>query len=533
MRLCTKNYKDFTIVDENDVAVKSFSGAKLANKALPGDKVEPTETGCKLVERANHPMLAGLIELNSKTKYGFTSRNKPIFLFCPFNESYPPFVVGCGHDDTSVNRLALVKFDAWQDTLPRGNLQRLLDIGADEEALFWNYTPLACEKYKGPLLAEDQSNSNSQSNKPLIQAFNIDPPDCRDVDDVLTIDTQDGKTFVTITISDVAAQVPQGHPLDLRAQQIGQTLYQDGNKPRHVFPQELSEDRLSLLTNTIRPGLSLKFPLHDPTQVTWFESLVQTTKSYTYESVYNDPTLCEQLKILAQALGEPTDDSHVWIEVAMKFYNVEAAKILRKQKAGFLRCHDKPNEERLSNLTKINPDLKFLAFSSAIYTHADTISPFHYGLQTPYYTHATSPIRRYADLVNQRIIKAYINKEQEQEQQSQQALNPNHLNYVAKQAKRHDRDLVFIRALRSNKEPVDGQILELKQQDQETKLTIYVPTWELTVKLRYKTGATPDIVMSKDETTQHTVHIGKHVTLSYYADMTARSWKKRMVLRLL
>lgn len=527
MRLCTKNYKDFTIVDENDVVVKSFSGAKLANKALPGDKVESTETGCKLLERADHPMLAGLIELNSKTKYGFTSRNKPIFLFCPFNESYPPFVVGCGHDDTSINRLALVKFDAWQDTLPRGNLQKLLDIGADEEALSWNYTPLACEKYKGPLLEQEQDQSNS--NKPLIQAFNIDPPDCRDVDDVITIETEGGKTFITITISDVAAQVPQGHPLDLRAQQIGQTLYQDGNKPRHVFPQELSEDRLSLLTNTIRPGLSLKFPLHDPTQVTWFESLVQTTKSYTYESVYEDPQLCQQLKTMALALGEPTDDSHVWIEVAMKFYNVEAAKILRQQKAGFLRCHDKPDEERLRNLIKINPDLKFLAFSSAVYTPADTISPFHYGLQTPYYTHATSPIRRYADLVNQRIIKAFLNNTEQE-----QTLKPNHLNYVAKQAKRHDRDLVFIRALHSNsKDPVNGQILELKQENQEqTKITIYVPTWQLTVKLRYKTGATPSEVISKDETTKHTVHIGKHVTLNYYADMTARSWKKRMVLRL-
>ena len=527
--LQTNNYKDFIIVDENNNKIKTFSGARLANKALPGDKV--TETDCKLIARVEHPMLVGLIELNSKTKYGFTSHNKPIYLFNPINESYPPFVVGCGHRDTTKNRLALVKFDTWTETFPRGNLQRLLDEGADEEALFWNYTPYACEKYKG-LFPDPTLETNS---KPKIHAFHIDPADCRDVDDVLTIEHTDGRTYITITISDVAAQIPQGHPLDIRAYQIGQTFYQDGNKPRHVFPQELSEDRLSLLpSETYRPGISLKFALDDPTHVIWFESLVQTTQTFTYDSVYENQSICTTLKQMAKALEptkglEPTEDSHVWIEIAMKFYNQEAAKILRKQKAGFLRCHDKPNEEKLDALLKINPDLKFLAFSSAEYVHANSENPFHYGLQTQYYTHATSPIRRYADLVNQRVIKAFINNEVT----PNILLKPEHLNFVSKQAKRHDRDLTFIRALKSSSEnKVNGQILMITQKDAISKLSIYVPEWQFMVKLRYKIGDTPNEIISKDETTRYKIEIGQHVTIQYHADMSARSWKKRMVFRL-
>ena len=140
--LFTKNYKDFS-VKENGVIIREFNDARLARKCLPGDEVSiDCVTGCNLIKRTEHPIIAGLIELNSKTKYGFSSRNVPIFLFTPFNESYPPFVVGCSERDTTVNRLALVRFDeVWNDTFPRGLLTRLLDIGSDEEALFWTYSP--------------------------------------------------------------------------------------------------------------------------------------------------------------------------------------------------------------------------------------------------------------------------------------------------------------------------------------------------------------------------------------------------------
>jgi hypothetical protein len=526
LNLYTKNYKDFVLLDENHNPVHKFAGAKFVHKALPGDFVEQTETGCTLVKRINHPPIAGLLELNSKTKYGFTAKNHPIYLFIPFNEAYPPFVVGSSEKDTSKNRLALIQFDLWTDTFPRGNLQKLLD--SEEEALSWTYTPLACQKYKGPLSSPPIIN---QSQRPLVKAFHIDPPDCRDVDDVLSITSENNETFITITISDVAAHIPKDHPLDQRAALIAQTFYQDGNKPRHVFPPELSEQALSLLPSTEpKLGLSLKFPLNNPSKVQWFESQVLTTKTYTYESVYNDPSICTTLKQMSQALNEPTDDSHKWIEVAMKFYNTESAKLLQKHQTGLLRSHDKPNEEKLQSLMKINPDLQFLAYSSAQYVKSSEPNPYHFGLQSSAYTHATSPIRRYADLVNQRSIKALLNQ-----QPIPPSPSPYHLNVVAKQAKRHDRDLTFIKALQSSQtnKTVQGQVLQLTAEDQITKLSIYVSDWQLMVKLRYKTGNAPNEVISKDEKNSHTIHEGQLVTLTYHADMTARNWKKRMVIRLL
>ena len=231
---------------------------------------------------------------------------------------------------------------------------------------------------------------------------------------------------------------------------------------------------------------------------------------------------------MCQALNEPTKDSHKWIEVAMKFYNQEVAKLLYQEKAGLLRIHSSPDIERLQYLTKINPDLKFLAYESAVYTSAQIENPYHYGLETALYTHATSPIRRYADLVNQRIIKSILNKEP-----IPSTPNPYYLNYGAKQAKKHDRDLIFIRALKNQtNDQIIGQIIQIRTQDQLTKISIYVPDWQLVIKVKYTAGLEPNTIISKNTQEIYTIHEGQNVNLKYYFDMTARSWKKRLIIKL-
>lgn len=522
MHLYTKNYRDFRVID-NESVVREFHDAKLARKCLPGDEVSiDCDTGCKLVKRAKHPIIAGLVELSSKVKYGFTSHNVPIYLFVPFNESYPPFVVGCSEQDVSKNRIGLVRFEGlWDETFPRGNLVRLLDVGADEEALFWTYTPLACEKYKGtfPDLAP------LQGRRVLNNSFHIDPIGCKDVDDVLNIDVIDGLTYVTITIADVSASVDAGSALDLRAASICQTFYQDGVQPKHMFPPFMSEGYLSLLKGSRKPGLSLKVCLSG-LSVEWFESAVCVEQSFDYTSIYGSEYEAV-LKQMSAAFGLESDDSHVWIESAMKFYNIQAAKLLKKAGLGVLRSHKAPDLERYKGL---DPSLEFLAMSSAKYVPSSTEGCRHWGLKEEAYTHVSSPIRRYADLLNQRYLKAILFERKD----PGLILDIERLNTVSKAAKQHDRDLVFLLAIKKASSGfVDGTIIEIRDKEGFRKLSIYVKQWSLIVKLKYKPGPYADSLLSKDEKTVICVSVGLQVRVAYNSNLNARCWKRRILLRLL
>jgi hypothetical protein len=524
--LKTKNYKEFTVVDsETGVVLKTFIGAKNAAKCLPGDVVNITETGCVLVSRCTQPTIAGLIELNSKVKFGYSGRNVPIYMFVPFNESYPPFVVGCSEKDTSINRLALIRFEGlWDDGFPRGLLQRLLPIGAETEALFWTYSPLACEKYKGPL----PSVADLTGRKELGPGtFHIDPDGCRDVDDVLTFD---GDDYVIITIADVAATVAENSDLDLRAAKICQTFYQDGVQPKHMFPADLSESQMSLLSGS-KPGLSLRVCLVS-LACTWFESAVCVEKTFSYESVYQELELCQKLRRMSSAFGLESDDSHKWIEAAMKFYNIQAAKLLKAKGYGVLRSHKAPDVEKLESYTSVDPSLAFLAYNAAIYVSGPYDEGVnHWGLGETAYTHATSPIRRYADLINQRALKAILFGK---ESGDSVGIDVNLMNAVGKASKQHDRDYVYLAAIKNSQNgSVVGKLIAIKEYAEgNVKLSFFVPQWGIIVKTKYKKGLEENTVVSKDETLCATTVIGANYCISYHADLRARSWKKRVILRL-
>jgi len=53
-------------------------------------------------------MLVGVLELASKYRYGLTSRGVPMYLFKPYDEAEPDYIVGCSERDTRKNQIAIV-----------------------------------------------------------------------------------------------------------------------------------------------------------------------------------------------------------------------------------------------------------------------------------------------------------------------------------------------------------------------------------------------------------------------------------------
>ena len=114
---------------------------------------------------------------------------------------------------------------------------------------------------------------------------------------------------------------------------------------------------------------------------------------------------------------QPTDANHL-IEEFMLLANRTIATMLSKTgKESVYRVHDKPDKGKLAALHKFERRfgervpkqtielLIIRAMAKAVYS-TDNIG--HYGLAFDYYTHFTSPIRRYPDMIVHRLVAKYI-----------------------------------------------------------------------------------------------------------------------------
>jgi exoribonuclease R len=481
----------------------TFTDARLFTGILNGDTVkiyDDRDPAIELVSRAKHPSLAGVLELASKTLYGMTSRNVPIYLFRPFDRRYPPFRVGCSERDRTSNYLAIIQFEEWPkgQTLPRGALVQLLGpagnfkverVGLQHTASpFWSHKafmghPMGLAPPGGRSLL-DAANGWT--------LLNIDPVGCRDIDDVIGFCGDK----VAICIADVDAAVPQDSAVDRYAALTTQTIYEEGRAVRPMLPPVLSESICSLIAGEIRPAIALMATIRDGALAdVHFKAVnIVNGRSYTYEEAAAD--LGGLFKPLLSALGCVSEDSHLWIAAAMKFYNLEAAKVLMARGFGILRAHSGPKADKLAALTAtLGPEVA-ARFASEAATYVPVGGGNHFGMDDRPYCHATSPIRRYADLVNQRILKGTA-----QDAPDWQLFYT--LNVRSKAAKEYERAITFMHALNSGNKEIDAVIVDSGR--------AYVPAWNRMIRLT------------------NTISVGAEVKVRYFYDASKARWKERMV----
>lgn len=534
--LQTKNYSDFIILSDGGNELLRFTGAKFANKCLPGDHIIWINGKCQLELRDEHPLIVGTLELTNKSKYGLTSRGIPIYLFTPYNKSYPHFIVGCSEKDVTKNRIGLIKLDDWSasSTFPRGNLQQVLgvsgDFEAEKQALIWQACPW---KYpKGDYIAKSKENILRQELKGF--TFNIDPEGCKDIDDVLTFhEIENGIWQVAITISDVATFVEDGGTVDIFASLIGQTLYdKDGTILRPMLPKEYSENICSLTPNKKSYGITLQF-IWDGKEITnkeWFESQFKTDISYTYEDFQNSdsPYRLILAQISSYLAKEEITDSHKWIEHCMLFYNMEAGRILKGMGMGILRRHSSPNIEKLERYKKYIPDLEKLAYSSAEYCLANDLETTHFGLESSHYAHVSSPIRRYADLINQRVLKIHIRNLKEQ---YIVPLAMYDMNYRSKLNKNFGRDFDFLSAILSKENNFKAIIVDKIIENDFMKLKLYIPVWKRIISSKYK-YVNENIILARDERREINVEMYSEIEIKCTFNINC-NWKDRIVINII
>jgi exoribonuclease R len=517
--LTTKNYQEFQVLSEDGTLEKTFTG--VGHRCLPGDLVDMTPDGISLKKRNQPNPLVGTIHIQSKYLFGHTSRNVPIYLFFPYDISYPPMRVGCSAKDGK-NKIGLVIFESWDkgETYPRGILQQVLgdagELEVEQLALKYNYAPEWKKMMKYP---ESSIPINRNVRIPLTGfSFNIDPPGCKDIDDCLTIRQVDDRTEIIITIADLTEVVLPGSDMDILAQRQGCTLYSPtGEAIAPMLPRWISEQEASLIPGQERRGLSLSMQWDgkDLHVFGFFPSVFTNSVSYTYESVYENESVCKILKEITSC-----EDSHKWVEYMMVLYNQHVADIFLQHNIGLLRKLESTSLKRLEQKA-----------AEYCLPSADAV---HAGLQNKHYTHATSPIRRYADILAQRYLLSIIQYTGTTPQKPTQ-LTLQNLNHRMKQASRFERDLCFLQAVsKSSLGTVEGTVLDWKPSKDQWKVYIEVPEWNQILTLRMKGTEEDNVLHLQSPDEQEVFHVRRDSSthVKYYCDRSQPNWKKRMVFSL-
>ena len=274
-----------------------------------------------------------------------------------------------------------------------------------------------------------------------LDCFTIDGERTRDLDDALSLEIIPEGYLLGVHISDVSALVAGGSALDQEAQVRGTSIYLPETR-LPMLPEDLSEDTLSLIAQQERYALSFLITLNPEGEVlAWHikPSLIKVRRRLSYSETDqllegHDDTiqalvrLTERLKDRRLAQGgyelklpevwvgfdpqgkvqvtveDQETPSHQLVGEAMVLANRLAATLLREQGVpAIYRTQPEPREaidrDAPKTLLELWQDRRRL--SRVI---MDTKPQPHWGLGLPQYTFATSPIRRYLDLVSHRQI---------------------------------------------------------------------------------------------------------------------------------
>ena len=460
LKINNQDYSSFHLEDNtNESIIKDFSIPDKIIGLFHGDKVnldKETQT-ITLEERISLPLqVIGVLELYSKYSFKPNKKGVPAYIFTPLNNVYPKCIVHSTiRRKYSKNVLLTVDYTKWEKTnkFPSGNINNIYglinDNKAIQESILSKYNlpvyKLKCDFKDIPILFNKLLENVTDREFINGDIISIDPEGCTDIDDAITITHSNSNIIFDIHISDVFYLLTK---LNLIDSVLNVTSIYLDSFIKHMLPTIISSNYGSLLANSIRFMLSLEIVYNPKTNTILSTKLRKTygkiTKNYTYE---NYPKryfkYAKHLEnIYGLVTGEKIDiyDSHKLIEGIMVIYNTQFCNVLkitntepiyRIQKKSKINCSTDKKD------TFGKPDDKLYNFMSLIQSKCAEYSflkEVHSSLKINTYTHATSPLRRIVDLINQEIFYSGLKTIEER-------VTINHINDYNKKLKRAYRDI--------------------------------------------------------------------------------------------
>ena len=334
----------------------------------------------------------------------------------------------------------LVRIGFWQ---PDENLD-LLQLGVPVE--FSEKTSHCAETLARKAPASFWGTGDRQDLTAL-HTMTIDGQATLDFDDAISVENKGDHYLLWVHIADVGHSIQKDSPIDIEALSRGSSIYMPDEKIP-MIPPVLAEHLCSLVMEVERPAITLKMSLAQTGEVQTYDifpSVIRVDERLTYydantlldESgdltlLYKIGRLFRQKRLSQGAIQINLPEVSVWLddrsdpvvskvdrESPSRMFVSEVMILTNWLMACFLRDHHMPAIFRSQPAPK---QQLFQGETSSIFLNwmqrkhlnrfaLGSIPEHHSGLGLDAYVTATSPIRKYFDLITQRQLRAVLGME--------------------------------------------------------------------------------------------------------------------------
>lgn len=415
-----QDYSEYRLIDGDEEI--ALSDPSLVKNFFHGDVVDIDQEHTKIILITRSTALNNIVgELELFSRYSFKPNKKhvPGYIFRPLDKRYPKFIVHSTLKRSNINNLLVtVQFHNWElnSIFPRGYLVKKLGNINDKKAvqesiLSKNILDMISLKHDFKDIDTQYNDwiySDNNREKLFGDIVSIDPGGCKDIDDAFSYKYMGDSIILDIHISDVYYLLNQLGIID-KVRNVTSIYLDSYVKP--MLPDIISSNYGSLIEKTTRFMLSLKIKYCTKTktiiETTLRKTFGEVSRNYTYGNYPKRYNKCfktvQEIYKLVTGQFIKIDESHKFIEALMIIYNTSFSKITSSKDISLYRTQDKckTNTLNYSSDDSLGKFLSLITSSSAKYSLQKN---GHSTLNISDYTHATSPLRRIIDLMNQEIF---------------------------------------------------------------------------------------------------------------------------------
>lgn len=364
----------------------------------PTDLTNPTNPTNSTQEH-----IVGYLDVNKLRMHGYNKRGLPIYWGIPLSTKYPKCLIG--------TRIVEPCYAIWKivstydipgaEPIPIAEVVTKLGIGPlAEDLALMHKNCLYLKSYKRlPVTAPIVNDHIVRKTFPEATIIAIDPEGSNDFDDAF----HTKENCIYVHIADVDATFQSDGPYETELQARVTSIY-GYTKTYHMLPEECAVEHISLNSRGDKHVITVELSYTEgqlkPVGV--YLSTIRVAHNITYEEATKKKHR-SMLRQLYEYTG--TRDPHVAIERLMIACNTYVAKLLHDAGTPLNRICDTDAAPQQAIAIPCLSYLQHKEMGPAIYTTRKT---GHRPLGLEYYTHFTSPMRRYADLMVQRLLKRIL-----------------------------------------------------------------------------------------------------------------------------